>query len=108
MYCRARSFSGVPSGLEPMVPASTCTCTRAFSTENRGACRLQAPRHRRRVTEAARRIRNSLIEVGAGYYLIVMFPLKVLKLYSFEPAPIVAVKLRRLLAWSCIGASLWI
>jgi hypothetical protein len=30
-------------GRLPMVPASICTWARAFSSEKRGACRLQAP-----------------------------------------------------------------
>src|SRR5262245_48626311 len=63
MYWRARSLSGVPTGREPMVPASICTCARALSREKRGACRLQALRAgKRRRIAAARCIPDSLAD----------------------------------------------
>src|ERR1051326_8057507 len=66
MYCRARWFSGVPIGRDPMVPASICTCARAFSTEKRGACRAQAPRQMRRKLSPVRRIPDRLADRGAA------------------------------------------
>src|SRR4051812_22287981 len=43
-YCRALAFSGVPTARLPIVPASICTCARAFSSENRGAGRVHPDR----------------------------------------------------------------
>src|ERR1044072_1509906 len=56
MYCRARSSSGVPTGRDPIVAASICTRARAFSTENRGAWRVQAQRQSRTTNDTHRMV----------------------------------------------------
>src|SRR6476646_630387 len=55
MYWRARAFSGVPMGRLPMVPASICTCARAFSSEKWGGVLAQAEQASRRTGRATRR-----------------------------------------------------
>src|SRR5262249_25167470 len=53
-------------GREPIVSASIRTWVRAFSTEKRGACRLQAPKQSSRMAAASRRrIRDRLAERGS-------------------------------------------